>query len=88
MNVSRIARLTLDELSWRTPTRTAYALGTIAVEVVSRALGFVDWRTGKNHHIWKISETTKSVITDELRPEYASGAATHEVVPERQVANT
>jgi len=38
MDVSRIARLTLSELSLRTPTRTAYALGTIGVEVISRAL--------------------------------------------------
>ena len=89
MDVSRIARLTLSELSLRTPTRTAYALGTIGVEVISRALGYLDFRTGKNHHIWKISETTKSVITDELRSEYDLGAATqHDVVPERQVANT
>ena len=84
MDVSRIARLTLSELSLRTPSRTAYALGTIGVEIISRALGYLDFRTGKNHHIWKISETTKSVITDELRSEY--DLETGE--PARQVANT
>ena len=84
MDVTRIARLTLSELSLRTPTRTAYALGTIGVEVLSRGLGWVDWKSGKNHHIWKISETTKSVITDELRVEYDLDAAE----PARQVANT
>jgi hypothetical protein len=66
------------------PRRTAYALGTIGVEVLSRGLGWVDWKSGKNHHIWKISETTKSVITDELRVEYDLDAAE----PARQVANT
>jgi poly-beta-1,6-N-acetyl-D-glucosamine synthase len=83
MDVSRIARLTLSELSTKTPKRTSYALGTIAVEVLSRALGYVDFRLGRNHHIWQISETTKSVITDELRMEYDLDAE-----PARQVANT
>jgi len=83
MDVSRIARLTFSELSAKTPKRTGYALGTIAVEVLSRALGYVDFRLGRNHHIWQISETTKSVITDELRMEYDLDAE-----PARQVANT
>jgi cellulose synthase/poly-beta-1,6-N-acetylglucosamine synthase-like glycosyltransferase len=83
MEVSRLARLTLSELSVLRPRRTAYALGTIGVEALSRALGFYDFRRGKNHNIWKISESTKSVITDELRVEYDLDAE-----PARQVANT
>jgi cellulose synthase/poly-beta-1,6-N-acetylglucosamine synthase-like glycosyltransferase len=84
MDVSRIARLTLSELSLKTPRRTAYALGTIAVEVLSRALGYWDHKSGKNHQVWKISETTKNVVTDALRVEY--DLSNDE--PARQVANT
>jgi cellulose synthase/poly-beta-1,6-N-acetylglucosamine synthase-like glycosyltransferase len=83
MNLPRLARLTLSELHLFTPRPTAYALGTILVEAVSRALGYFDWKSGKNHQIWKISETTKSVITNELRVEYDLDAE-----PVRQVANT
>jgi cellulose synthase/poly-beta-1,6-N-acetylglucosamine synthase-like glycosyltransferase len=85
MDVSRIARLTLSELSLRTPRRTAYALGTIGVEILSRALGYYDHKSGKNHHIWKISETTKNVVTEALRVEYDLG---DDEQPARQVANT
>lgn len=84
MDVTRIARLTLSELSLKTPRRTAYALGTIGVEVLSRALGFYDHKSGKNHHIWKISETTKTVVTEALRVEYDLS----DDEPARQVANT
>jgi hypothetical protein len=84
MSVSRVARLTLSEISFKLPRRTAYALGTIGVEVLSRALGYYDFRRGQNHHIWKISESTKSVITDALRSEYELDDAE----PARQVANT
>lgn len=86
LDVSRIARLTLSELSLRRPGRTAYAIGTIAVEVLSRGLGFIDCKSGKNHHIWKISETTKSVITDALRVEYDLDSEL--APPALQVANT
>jgi cellulose synthase/poly-beta-1,6-N-acetylglucosamine synthase-like glycosyltransferase len=83
MEVLRLARLTLSELSMRMPRRTAYALGAVGVEALSRALGWYDFRRGTNHQVWKISESTKSVITDELRIEYDLDAR-----PTRQVANT
>lgn len=71
MAVGRLVRLTLSELSLRSPKRTLYALGTIGAEVLSRGLGYVDFRTNHDKHtIWKISETTKSVMTDELRARY------------------
>jgi cellulose synthase/poly-beta-1,6-N-acetylglucosamine synthase-like glycosyltransferase len=84
MDVSRLARLTLSELSLKNPKRTAVVLGTIGVEAVSRGLGWFDFRAGKTHHIWKISETTKQVISDELRGKYEAELD----LPARQAANT
>src|SRR5206468_12633065 len=40
MDVGRLIRLTASELSIRDPRRTLYAIGTIAVEAMSRALGY------------------------------------------------
>lgn len=71
MNVGRLVRLTLGELSLSQPRRTLYALGTIGAEVLSRGLGWIDFRTNRNKHtIWKVSETTKSVMTDAVRALY------------------
>lgn len=76
MNVGRLVRLTLGELSLSHPRRTLYALGTIGAEVLSRGLGWVDFRTNRNKHtIWKVSETTKSVMTEEVRALYAQDLA-------------
>jgi cellulose synthase/poly-beta-1,6-N-acetylglucosamine synthase-like glycosyltransferase len=72
MNLLRTLRLALQELSGASASRLAYAFGTIAVEVVSRGLGWLDFRLRRPHHVWKVSETTKSVITDELRSLYSS----------------
>ncbi len=75
MNVGRICRLTLGELSLSDPRRTLYALGTIGAEVLSRGLGWLDFQTNRNKHtIWKVSESTKSVMTDELRALYMQDA--------------
>ena len=76
MNVGRLVRLTLGELSLSDPRRTLYALGTIGAEVLSRGLGWVDFQTNRNKHtIWKVSETTKSVMTEELRALYMQDLA-------------
>jgi len=83
MKVGRLARLTFSELSFANARRTSIALGTIVVEAVSRGLGWLDFRSGTNHHIWQVCETTKSVITDDLRLEYDL-----DLEPARQVANT
>jgi len=67
MKIGRTVRLTLSEL-FAKPDRTPYAVGTIAIEAASRALGWLDWKTRRNHAVWKISGTTKQVMTDaELR---------------------
>lgn len=71
MNIRRTARLTLSELSLRTPQRTLYAVGTIGVEAVSRGLGWLDFKLKRDHAMWKVSESTKEVLTDELRTLYA-----------------
>jgi biofilm PGA synthesis N-glycosyltransferase PgaC len=69
MDIRRTARLTFSELSLVDIRRTLYALGTIAVEALSRGLGYYDFLTNRNQHaVWKVCETTKSVMTDELRP--------------------
>jgi biofilm PGA synthesis N-glycosyltransferase PgaC len=70
MEYPRLARLTLSELSVAEPKRTSIVLGTIAVEALSRALGWLDFRAGKSHHIWTISPTTKQVVTDEMRERF------------------
>ena len=70
MNVGRLVRLTLAELSPLAPKRTLYALGTIGVEALSRGLGYLDFRTNRNHAVWKPCETTKTVMTDEVRELY------------------
>jgi len=71
MNVGRLVRLTLGELSLSDPRRMLYALGTIGAEVLSRGLGWVDFQTNRDKHtIWKVSETTKSVMTEEVRALY------------------
>jgi cellulose synthase/poly-beta-1,6-N-acetylglucosamine synthase-like glycosyltransferase len=70
MNWKRSARLTLSELSGSSPQRTLYALGTIGVEVASRALGWYDFINNKTHAVWKVSESTKSVVPhDDLADE-------------------
>jgi cellulose synthase/poly-beta-1,6-N-acetylglucosamine synthase-like glycosyltransferase len=75
MNVGRLIRLTLGELSVKSPRRTLYALGTIGAEAISRGLGWVDFQTNRNKHtIWKVSETTKSVMTDKVRDLYMQDA--------------
>ena len=70
MNIRRTARLTLEELRHRSAALALYALGTIGIEVLSRGLGWLDFRGDRHHSIWKVAETTKSVITDELRALY------------------
>jgi hypothetical protein len=84
MNVSRLTRLTLSELSVKRPKRTLWALGTIGVEALSRGLGWLDFRIGKTHQIWKISETTKQVLSDDQRQRFEAELD----LPARQVANT
>lgn len=72
MNIVRLVRLTLSELVQSGPKRALYALGTIGLEVLSRGLGFFDHATHQDKHtIWKVSESTKQVMTDELRSLYA-----------------
>jgi len=82
MSVGRLVRLTLSELRQRSAWETLYALGTIGAEVLSRGLGYVDFIRNENKHtVWKVSETTKSVMTDEVaslygyRPEGAPESA-------------
>lgn len=78
MNTSRILRLTLSELFSRSPRDVAYAFGTVAAEVLSRALGLWDHYTKpEKHAIWRVSESTKSVMTDDLRSLYAPEPLEH-----------
>jgi glycosyltransferase involved in cell wall biosynthesis len=71
MNVGRLVRLTMQEVASPDPKRTLYALGTIGAEVLSRGLGWLDFKSNSNKHtVWKVSETTKSVMTDEVRALY------------------
>jgi cellulose synthase/poly-beta-1,6-N-acetylglucosamine synthase-like glycosyltransferase len=75
MNLGRLVRLTLSELSERTPRETLYALGTIGAEVLSRGLGYVDFVTNQNKHtVWQVSESTKQVMTDAVRHLYTYGS--------------
>ncbi len=71
MNVTRVMRLTVSELR-RLPPRTAlYAVGAIALEVLSRGIGYIDFKTNlEKHVVWKVSETTKAVITNDVRVLY------------------
>jgi hypothetical protein len=72
MDLGRTARLTIDELLSLEGAARLYALGTIGVEVLSRGLGWLDFHFNtRNHAVWKVSESTKTVMTDELRPIYA-----------------
>jgi hypothetical protein len=76
MDLGRTARLALDALSDLDGTARLYAIGTIGVEVLSRGLGWLDFHLrGKDHAVWKVSETTKTVMTDELRAVYADAEA-------------
>lgn len=71
MNIRRTLRITLEELSLKNPSRLMYALGTIGVEALSRTLGWIDFRSNRDHAIWKVSETSKQPMTDELLRLYA-----------------
>jgi hypothetical protein len=86
MNLRRVARLTLAELR-RLPARTAlYAVGAIALEGLSRGLGWIDFKTDLDQHVvWKVSESTKAVITEEVRALYREhlGDADDEPSPEQ-----
>lgn len=71
MNAVRVVRLTLRELGRCSLRESMFVLGTIMTEVLSRALGYIDFRTNRNKHtIWRVSESTKSVMTDDLRAIY------------------
>jgi len=71
MNVWRIARLALSEIDVTKPREAMFRLGTMGVEAVSRMLGFVDHHTNSTKHaVWKVSETTKHVMTDQVRELY------------------
>jgi biofilm PGA synthesis N-glycosyltransferase PgaC len=72
MALGRTARLALDELVEMNGTARLYAIGTIAVEALSRGLGWLDFAFGRQPHaVWKMCPTTKTVMTDELRAQYA-----------------
>jgi poly-beta-1,6-N-acetyl-D-glucosamine synthase len=72
MDLGRTARLTFDQLRELEGAARLYALGTIGVEVLSRGLGWLDFHLrARDHAVWKISESTKIVMTDELRAVYA-----------------
>jgi glycosyltransferase involved in cell wall biosynthesis len=62
MRVGRTARLALAEVLSR-PDRAPYAAGTIAIEALSRTLGWFDFRMKRTHAVWKISESTKQVVS-------------------------
>ncbi|MBL8636414.1 MAG: glycosyltransferase [Myxococcales bacterium] len=72
MNVWRIARLALSEIDVKKPREALFRFGTIGVEAISRVLGFFDYHTNSTKHaVWKVSETTKRVMTDQVRDLYA-----------------
>ncbi|MBP6741390.1 MAG: glycosyltransferase, partial [Deltaproteobacteria bacterium] len=50
MNVGRLVRLTMQEVASPDPKRTLYALGTIGAEVLSRGLGWLDFKSNSNKH--------------------------------------
>jgi biofilm PGA synthesis N-glycosyltransferase PgaC len=80
MNIGRTARIALDALSDLSGKARLYAIGTIGVEVLSRGLGWLDFHLGgKDHAVWKVSESTKTVMTDELRAVYADSAGSGDV---------
>ena len=65
-------RLTLSEFGRSAPRASLYIIGTILTEVLSRALGYLDFRTNRNKHtIWRVSESTKQVMTEDVRPLYS-----------------
>jgi cellulose synthase/poly-beta-1,6-N-acetylglucosamine synthase-like glycosyltransferase len=75
MDLRRTVRHTLAELAERDPRRQLYAVGTIGVEALSRTLGFLDFKLRRDHAVWKVSETTKTVrITDEVKQAWADAA--------------
>ncbi len=87
MNLRRIVRLTLSELRELPPRTAMYAIGAIALEGVSRGLGFLDFKLDlEKHVVWKVSESTKAVITDEVRALY-NFDGDDEIIPAR-AANT
>lgn len=72
MAFGRTARLAMDELVAMNGAARFYAVGTIGVEVLSRALGWLDFAAGRQPRaVWKMCPTTKTVMTDELRAQYA-----------------
>ena len=72
MAFGRTARLAMDELVAMNGAARFYAVGTIGVEVLSRALGWLDFASGRQPRaVWKMCPTTKTVMTDELRAQYA-----------------
>lgn len=76
MNLPRVVRLTVSELSRMERRPATFALGAIALEGVARALGYLDFKTDLQKHIaWKMSTTTKQVVaSDEARALYLDEA--------------
>jgi cellulose synthase/poly-beta-1,6-N-acetylglucosamine synthase-like glycosyltransferase len=71
MNLRRLVRLTVSEISGLSPQAALYAVGAIGLEGLCRGLGFIDFKTDLDQHVvWKVSETTKAVMTDEVRALY------------------
>jgi poly-beta-1,6-N-acetyl-D-glucosamine synthase len=89
MDLGRTARLTLDEVSALSGRQRLYAIGTIGVEVLSRGLGWLDFHLrGKDHAVWKVSESTKTVMTEELRAVYAGNDGMNTPGSERDTLGT
>lgn len=75
MNLRRTARLTLEELQASSRQRALYAIGTIGIEAVSRTLGYIDFKRNRTHAVWKISETTKTVVPAEQHAQILAGTS-------------
>lgn len=64
MSVSRVTRALMASNSFNSPRATAYTVGAIGLEGLSRVLGAYDFVRRRQHHLWQIASTTKNQIAE------------------------
>ncbi|HEX8731750.1 MAG TPA: glycosyltransferase [Ktedonobacterales bacterium] len=68
MSVPRVLRALLESKPFTSPRATAFTIGAIGLEGISRALGAYDNLANRQHYLWQISTTTKFNITEVAAP--------------------
>jgi len=77
MSGSKIAGLVMKNLDWR-PRSLAWTAAIVGLEVYGRVLGSMDYKQQRDHTIWEIATTTKTLSNQQLTTQELAPAASRE----------